>query len=441
MTCHASGDSRSRSDAAVRCAERTSDSAEPNLSSALQRFGDDLRGSASAISCELAPQATRSRWMRSPLERARRSPAGIAHAAAAAPGSAAASLRRARGSGRARTDCRRRGSAALPAMRRIRTLSVAAAASPVEPALSADTQTSADRTPSPIETARASGCVGDPAEAAGHDGPAVGRRGRKDAQHERARREPALFPHRRGRQPHHFLADIVDAAVVDRARAAARARVGDSSPREHAARCRNPGTPRRRRPRSRVVEPRQHLARASPGRTTMSRCCGICRSSPSRRRDRPAGSRSARAIRPRRSPACWRHDGVRCGSPAMRPGTPSREDAPSSSGSSQSASTRRTVTSSRFRPAIVRTWTWSSLHREIVALDQQKAEIARQIGLLEIGFAEGPGRQQADARLAAVGAGAQAVAERPEERRDALDVQSAIELGKARDSTRRFSSA
>ena len=45
---------------------------------------------------------------------------------------------------------------------------------------------------------------------------------------------------------------------------------------------------------------------------------------------------------------------------------------------------------------------------EIVALDQQEAEIARQRGVLEIGFAEGARRQQPDARLVAVGAGAQA---------------------------------
>ena len=44
--------------------------------------------------------------------------------------------------------------------------------------------------------------------------------------------------------------------------------------------------------------------------------------------------------------------------------------------------------------------------REIVALDQQKAEIARQSGVFEIGFAEGAGRQQTDARLVAVGAAA-----------------------------------
>ena len=44
---------------------------------------------------------------------------------------------------------------------------------------------------------------------------------------------------------------------------------------------------------------------------------------------------------------------------------------------------------------------------EIVALDQQEAEIARERRVLEIGFAEGARRQQADPRLVAVGAGAQ----------------------------------
>ena len=44
---------------------------------------------------------------------------------------------------------------------------------------------------------------------------------------------------------------------------------------------------------------------------------------------------------------------------------------------------------------------------EIVALDQEEAEIARQGGVFEIGLAEGARRQQPDPRLVAVGAGAQ----------------------------------
>ena len=67
---------------------------------------------------------------------------------------------------------------------------------------------------------------------------------------------------------------------------------------------------------------------------------------------------------------------------------------------------------------------------EIVALDQQEAEIARQRGVLEIGFAEGARRQQPDPRLVAVGAGAQRLAERLEERRHALDIHRLVEIGK-----------
>ena len=68
--------------------------------------------------------------------------------------------------------------------------------------------------------------------------------------------------------------------------------------------------------------------------------------------------------------------------------------------------------------------------REVVALDQEEAEIARQRGVLEIGLAEIARRQQPDARLVAVGAGAQAVAERLEERRDALDIHRLVQRGK-----------
>ena len=44
---------------------------------------------------------------------------------------------------------------------------------------------------------------------------------------------------------------------------------------------------------------------------------------------------------------------------------------------------------------------------EIVTLDQEEPEIARQRRVLEIGFAETAGRQQPDAGLVTVGAGAQ----------------------------------
>ena len=67
---------------------------------------------------------------------------------------------------------------------------------------------------------------------------------------------------------------------------------------------------------------------------------------------------------------------------------------------------------------------------EIIALDQQESEITRQRSVFEIGFTELAGRQQPDARLVAVGAGAQGVAERLEEWRDPLHIHRFVERGK-----------
>src|SRR3974390_979551 len=101
-------------------------------------------------------------------------------------------------------------------MRRIRTVSPAGNSVVAGTALSETTQTSA---PPPRTVAHRHrtgiGLFGDPAEAAGHDGPAIGSGGGEYPQHERTRHDPPLVPHRHGRQPHPFLADIVDAPLVD----------------------------------------------------------------------------------------------------------------------------------------------------------------------------------------------------------------------------------
>jgi len=69
-------------------------------------------------------------------------------------------------------------------------------------------------------------------------------------------------------------------------------------------------------------------------------------------------------------------------------------------------------------------------HDEVAALDQQKAEIAGQIGLFEIGLAPGARRQDADARPGALRAVAQAGAKFAEERRQPLDVHLAVKARK-----------
>src|SRR5207248_7525118 len=68
---------------------------------------------------------------------------------------------------------------------------------------------------------------------------------------------------------------------------------------------------------------------------------------------------------------------------------------------------------------------------EVVALDQHEAEIARQRRMLKVGFAETAGRQEANARLVAVGAGAKRIPERLEERRDALDIHRLVQRGES----------
>ncbi|GJE71932.1 hypothetical protein CHKEEEPN_3484 [Methylorubrum podarium] len=62
-------------------------------------------------------------------------------------------------------------------------------------------------------------------------------------------------------------------------------------------------------------------------------------------------------------------------------------------------------------------------HHEVVALDQEEAEIAGERGLLDIGAAVGARREQADARVAALARRGEAGAEGLEEAGQALDVE------------------
>ncbi len=201
------------------------------------------------------------------------------------------------------------------------------------------------------------GLVGDAAEAAGHHAPAVRRRGGVDAQHEGARDESSVLPARRRRQPHDLLADVIDAARR-RSRRSSAAR--SSAPSSAATTPRRPSRPgaaslKGAGDRHGIERGENARALAAAGRTTRSRCSA----SPGPRRGdggRGAG-RNASSARDSTSPAPGMF--ATATPPARiastRPGTPSREAALSSSGSSQSASTRRQSTSARFSPAMVRT--------------------------------------------------------------------------------------
>ncbi len=66
-------------------------------------------------------------------------------------------------------------------------------------------------------------------------------------------------------------------------------------------------------------------------------------------------------------------------------------------------------------------------HHQVLALDQQKAEIAGQVRLFEIGFAIGARRQKADARLGAGGRGGEAVAKGAEEGRQPFHIHAVVQ--------------
>ena len=65
-------------------------------------------------------------------------------------------------------------------------------------------------------------------------------------------------------------------------------------------------------------------------------------------------------------------------------------------------------------------------HRQIAAFDQQKPEVAGEVGLLEIGFVKRARRQQADTRVRTLRHRGEAEPECLEERREPLDIHIAV---------------
>ena len=72
-------------------------------------------------------------------------------------------------------------------------------------------------------------------------------------------------------------------------------------------------------------------------------------------------------------------------------------------------------------------------HRQIAALDQREAEIAREVGVLEVGFVERSGREQHDARMVARGGREvqQGLAKGAEKRSQPLDLELAEQIRKS----------
>ena len=224
----------------------------------------------------------------------------------------------------------------------------------------------------------------------------------KHAQDERPRLELAVAPHRHGRE--RAPASCTTKSTPRSAIACSDALRAASSSKLRAEHAFADGFGRqiveiRRRDHHRVElgrsSSRARRHRPSHQVATFGIASGLRRATAARQR-RQEGEH-ARALRRSRCRAHWRSRPCRRARPARGRGTPSRERALSSSGSAKSASSRRSSTSARRRPGDGADEHAVVAHREVFALDQQEAEIAREIGVLEIGLVHRPGRQQADA--------------------------------------------
>jgi hypothetical protein len=248
------------------------------------------------------------------------------------------------------------------------------------------------------------------------------RRGGEHPQHKRARRDTAIFPYRRRRQPHQFLADVIDAAIADcglEPFALARRQFACQH-RTSAGKAGNAGGIGAFD--GDLVQPRQHfLARrflaAPPGRDMRHpQILG---------EEAPAEAREESQQRPRLQHARTRHVGDDDTVLAQHVDQPGHAELRGSVELQRIERIGIHPAQQHIEP--LQAGDGADMNAvaadgEVVALDQQESEIARQRGMLEIGLAEATGRQQPDARLVAVGARPQGIAERLEERRHALDI-------------------
>ncbi len=235
----------------------------------------------------------------------------------------------------------------------------------------------------------------------------MGRCRGKHPQYERARRDPALLPHRRRRQPHQFLADIIDAAIGDRLpEPVALGRRQFAS--KHGSMAGKAGNgPAVGAFDRKILEPRQHfLARgllAAPP-------CRDVRHDQILAKQPPAQARQKPKQRPRLQYAGARHVGDDDAALAQHVDQAGHAEMRRRIEFERIEKIRIDPAQQHVEPLQARDGAdidAVAADGEIVALDQEKAEIARQRRMFEVGFAESARRQQADPRFVAVGAGAQ----------------------------------
>ena len=268
------------------------------------------------------------------------------------------------------------------------------------------------------------GLVGDPAEAAGHHLPAVRRCCGEDPQRHRVRLEPAVLEDRHRRELDDFLPDIVHAARRD-ALAQGLAFGGGQLSGQHRAGIEAAAGAAEGGGDAHLVEPRQHgvaLARlaAPPGRDVRQDqvlAGDLARDRRQEAHQRPrlddAGAEAVGdmdiALAHRLDQAGDAESGLRV--QFERVGEVAVDAPPDHVGALEAGD------GAHMHPALA--------HQEVAALDQQEAEIAGKIGLLEVALVERSRGQQADARLDPLGARHQPGPEALEEGRQPLDVHAA----------------
>ena len=224
--------------------------------------------------------------------------------------------------------------------------------------------------------------------------------GEEQPQRERPRLQAAVAPDRHGRQRHRLLRDVIDAAVArspatsSRRCAASSSATGTSLPSWQVGH--DIGEGRRDDHAVELLDHRvAHIGAAEPPGRDVGH--GQLLAEHGRRQRRQEGQHGARLDQ---AGAERIGDGdLPSRTACTRPATPRREAALSSSGSAKSAST---PAQQHFGAAQARDGADEDAvvaHDQVFALDQQQAEIARQIGVLEIGLVHRPRRQQADARV------------------------------------------
>ena len=259
--------------------------------------------------------------------------------------------RRARRSGRARTGCRRRGSAGR-SPRAQRAIGDPAGASSVTGLTGPSESTQVSLLPPPrcIETIGTSCVLDDARQSAGHHDVGVARGRDVRPKHDRPRLQLLPVPDRRGRERDLLLRDEVvrPRAHLGREQRASR---GSLSCRPNTG---SRAVRRERRLDDQLVEVLEHVLQSlRVGRTTRWRPTAAAGPRRAGAGTAPAGTAGGRRSRSRPSRARWRSSTLPARAASTRPATPSDESLRSSSGSQKLSSSRRKMTSTGCRPSSV----------------------------------------------------------------------------------------